>query len=316
MPGTPTNKTIFEPEVGWPAVPHGIRLHEATSLAVDNDADRVYVFNRGTHPMVVFNRDGDFVESWGQGQYIRPHGVHVAPDGDLLLVDDAGHSLRRTTSSGEIKLELGTHGEPSEWQQGSPFNRPTDAYISPVSGDMFVTDGYGNSRVHRFKQDGTHVLSWGEPGTGTGQFSLPHNLVVLNDGRVIVCDRENFRIQVFTEDGEYLDQAHFHRPQAICKGLGDDDAIYVTETRPPDVQAGVPGLGLKVRVLNSDLAEITSFGAGTSGEAPDQFISPHGIAIDTEGSVYIAEVSYTAFGSKLDPPREVTSLRKWRRVSE
>jgi DNA-binding beta-propeller fold protein YncE len=313
MPTTPTSTTVFEPVIGWPAVPHGIILKEATSLAVD-DNDHVYVFNRGNTPMVVFDRDGNFLNSWGVGDFMRPHGVHVTPEGDLLLVDDSGHNLRRTTTGGDVQFEIGTQGVPAEWQQGSPFNRPTDAFISPVSGDMFVTDGYGNSRVHRFTPAGEHVMSWGEPGTGPGQFSLPHNLVILDDGRVVVCDRENFRIQVFTEDGEYIEQHHFHRPQAITVGRGDDNAIYLTETRPPEVQEGVPGLGLKIRVLDQSFNEITNFGAGTSGTDPDQFISPHGISVDSEGSVYVAEVSYTAMGSKLDPPREVISLRKWKRV--
>ncbi|MDP6666638.1 MAG: peptidyl-alpha-hydroxyglycine alpha-amidating lyase family protein [Dehalococcoidia bacterium] len=314
MPSAPTASTVFEPVVGWPAVPHGIKLKEATSVAVDPD-DNVYVFNRGNSPMVVFDRAGNYLDSWGTDDYIRPHGVHVTPDGDLLLVDDFGHTLKKTGKNGDVRFVNGTHGEPSAWQGGEPFNRPTDAFISPVSGDIFVTDGYGNSRVHRFTASGEHVLSWGEPGTGPGQFSLPHNVVVLDDGRVVVCDRENFRIQVFTEDGDYIEQFHFHRPQAICVGRGDDRSIYLTETRPPEVQEGVPNLGLKVRVLDQDFNEIVSFGAGTSGEKPDQFISPHGIAVDSEGSVYVAEVSYTAMGSRLDPPREVTSLRKWKRTS-
>lgn len=313
MPMAPTSSTRFEPVVGWPAVPHGIILKEATSVAVDSE-DRVFVFNRGNTPMVVFDIGGNFIDSWGVGEYDRPHGIHVTPEGDLLVVDDAGHTLQKTSIEGDVKFVIGTRGEPSDWQKGAPFNRPTDAYVSPASGDIFVTDGYGNSRVHRFSPGGEYISSWGEPGTGPGQFSLPHNLLVLSDGRVVVCDRENFRIQVFTEDGEYIEQHHFHRPQAICVGKGDDSSIYLTETRPPEVQEGVPGLGLKIRVLDQSFKEILNFGAGTSGVAPDQFVSPHGISVDSQGSVYVAEVSYTAMGSKLDPPQEVTSLRKWRRV--
>ena len=310
MADTPTSSTVFKPVVGWPPVPHGLSFKEATSVAVDNN-DRVYVFNRGDNPMMVFDTAGNYIETWGAGDFIRPHGVHVCPDGDLLLVDDAGHDLKKVSTDGEVRWSVGTHGQPAPWQEGSPFNRPTDAFVSPVSGDIFVTDGYGNSRVHRFSPEGKLISSWGEPGTGPGQFSLPHNLVVLDDGRVVVCDRENFRIQVFTEDGEYLEQHHFHRPQAITVGRGGDTAIYLTETRPPTVQEGVPGLGLRIHVLDSDFNEITTFGAGTSGTGPDQFISPHGIATDSAGAVYVAEVSYTALGSRLDPPREVISLRKW-----
>ena len=147
-------------------------------MAVDRQ-DRVYVFNRGDNPMMIFDRDGSFVDTWGAGQFQRAHGVYVAPDGNLFLVDDLDHSVTKTTTSGEVLMTLGNHGQPAEWQQGGIFNRPTDAWISPVSGDLFVSDGYGNSRVHRFRPDGSHVLSWGEPGSGPGQFSLPHHLTVL-----------------------------------------------------------------------------------------------------------------------------------------
>jgi len=287
---------------------------EATSVAVDAD-NNVYIFNRGEFPMMVFGQAGNYLKTWGQGDFNRPHGAYVGPDGNLFLIDDLDHTVKKMTTGGDLIFVLGTPGQPAEWQQGGIFNRPTDAFISPKSGDLFVTDGYGNSRVHRFTADGKHVLSWGEPGTGPGQFSLPHNLVVLKDGRVVVCDRENFRLQVFSEDGEFLQQVHAHRPMAIGVGHGDDEAIYIGEAAAPPVQAGVPGLGLQVKVLDFDFNEITRIGAGILGEQPDRFIAPHGIAIDSEGSVYVAEVAYTAYGSLQDPPREVKSIRKWARTS-
>jgi DNA-binding beta-propeller fold protein YncE len=132
---------------------------------------------------------------------------------------------------------------------------------------------------------------------------------------VVVCDRENFRLQVFTEDGEFIQQVHMHRPMAIAPGRGDDEAIYVGEAGPPPVQQGVPRLGQRVTVLDNEFNRITHFGADLPGEGPGQFLAPHGIALDSEGSVYVAEVAYTAYGSLQDPPREVISLRKWRRVS-
>lgn len=287
---------------------------EATSVAVGAD-DRVYVFNRGANPMMVFDRDGNFLETWGKGQFQRPHGVYAAPDGNLFVIDDLDHCVKKTDVHGKVLLTLGNPGQPAPWQGGGIFNRPTDAWISPVSGDTFVTDGYGNSRVHRFRPDGSHVLSWGEPGSGKGQFSLPHNLTILHDGRVVVCDRENFRLQVFDEDGKYIRQLHMHRPMAITSGRGEDRNIYVGEAGPPPVQAGVPRLGQRVVVLDEHLEEVTRFGNDLPGEGPDQFLAPHGIAVDSHGDVYVAEVSYTAYGSQQDPPREVISLRKWRRVS-
>ena len=309
-----TQTTVYEPVDGWPAIPHPMSFKEATSVAVDRQ-DRVYVFNRSDNPMMVFERDGSFLDTWGAGEFQRAHGVYVAPDGNLFLVDDLDHTVKKATTSGEVLMMLGRPGYPAEWQGGGFFNRPTDAYISPVSGDLFVSDGYGNSRVHRFEPDGRHVLSWGEPGSGPGQFSLPHHLVVLRDGRVVVCDRENFRLQVFDEDGGFIRQVHMHRPMSIAAGTGADENIYVGEGGPPPVQAGVPRLGNRVVVLDSEFNEIMSFGNEAAGEGLDQFIAPHGIAVDSHGDVYVAEVSYTAYGSKLEPPREVVSLRKWRRVS-
>ena len=306
--------TAYEPIEGWPLIPHPMRFVEATSVAVDL-SDRVYVFNRGPNPMMVFERDGTFVESWGAGEYVRPHGVFVMPSGNLLVVDDLNHVVNMTTTSGEVLMTLGTPGKPSEWQAGGIFNQPTDAWLSPTSGDIFITDGYGNSRVHRFQQNGAHVLSWGEPGTKPGQFSLPHNLTILRDGRVVVCDRENFRLQVFDENGVFLKQVHMHRPMSVTSGRGDDENIYVGEGGPPEVQHGVPRLGQRVVVLDQEFNEVTDFGDDLPGEAPSQFLAPHGIAVDSHGDVYIAEVSYTAYGSKQKPPHEVVSLRKWKRNS-
>ena len=104
-------------------------------MAVDRQ-DRVYVFNRGDNPMMIFDRDGSFVDTWGAGQFQRAHGVYVAPDGNLFLVDDLDHSVTKTTTSGEVLMILGNPGQPAEWQQGRIFNRPTDAWISPMSGDL------------------------------------------------------------------------------------------------------------------------------------------------------------------------------------
>ncbi len=313
MPKPATSRTKYEPVFGWPALPHPMAFKEATSVGVDS-GDRVYVFNRGRWPLTVFEKDGRFVESWGAGEFDRPHGIHVDPDDNLWLIDDLGHFIQKRDGKGKLLLQLGQRGKPAPWQGGKPFNRPTHVAVHPKTGDVFVSDGYGNSAVHRYDRKGKHIKSWGTPGSMPGEFSLPHNICLLGDDRLVVCDRENFRLQVFTLDGKFVQQHHMHRPIAIFAGRGDDTNIYVGEAGAPPVQAGVPGLGLRVVVLNRDLETVTTFGAGTSGEKPDQFTAPHGIAVDSEGSVYVAEVSFTAFGSQQNPPREVISLRKWRRV--
>lgn len=311
-PATPQTK--YEPVPMWAKVPHPLRFKEATAVAVDSK-DRVYVYNRGDDPMMVFDKDGNFLETWGKGEFERPHGVSFDASDNMYLADDLAHMVEKRDQSGKLIFRLGERGKAAKWQGGDPFNRPTHVAIHPESGDLFVSDGYGNSRVHRYDKDGKHIKSWGTPGTGNGEFSLPHNICMLGNDHVVVCDRENFRLQVFTIDGEYVKQVHAHRPIAIAAGKGEDTNIYVAEAGPPPVQEGVPGLGRRVVVFDRDFNKVTAFGAGVLGEAPDQFIAPHGIGIDSEGSVYVAEVSYTSHGSTLEPPRELASLRKWRRAN-
>lgn len=314
MPGPVTASTKFDPEFGWAKLPHPMTFKEATSVTVDSQ-DNVYVFNRGNWPVMVFDSNGNFQSDWGAGEFIRPHGIYADAEDNLYLADDLAHMVEKRTKEGKLLFRLGEKGKAAEFQQGDPFNRPTDIAIQPESGDIFITDGYGNSRVHRYDKDGKHILSWGEPGSRPGQFSLPHNICMLGNDQVIVCDRENFRLQIFTLDGEFVQEVHAHRPISIVAGKGDDTSIYVAEAGPPPVQAGVKRLGCDVVVFDRDFNEVNRFGNELPGEGVDQFMSPHGMSIDSEGSIYVAEVSYTAHGSQLDPPREVVSLRKWKRVS-
>ena len=336
MPAAPTAATVYEPVPGWAKIPHGWFLREATSVAVDSE-DRVYVFNRGNMPVLVFDADGHLLDAWGNPtphegmtritdqygqsrviwegvQYLWPHSVRVDGDDHLWLVDVHTHTITKTTRSGEVLLTIGT-GEEAPRQSGRPFNRPTDVAISPVSGDVFISDGYGNSRVHRYDEHGAHVLSWGEPGSDHGQFSLPHNIAMVDDDHVIVCDRENHRVQLFTIDGDFVRAWHVHHAVAVTRGRGADDALYVAEQGPPPVQRGVPNLGHRVSIYTREGELLTRIGAPLPGEEPEQFLWPHSIATDSRGDIYVAEVSYVEVGARLDPPREMVSLRKWRRVS-
>jgi DNA-binding beta-propeller fold protein YncE len=333
--GPATSETVYEPVPYWAKIPHGIWMKEATSVAVDSE-DRVYVFNRGNMPVLVLDRDGNVVDMWGndtpfagtelyedpygnmmprwQGcRFTRPHAVTVDHEDNLWLVDDVGNRITKADRKGNALHTLGT-GRPSGFHSGLPFNRPTDVAISPRTGDVFVADGYGNSRIHRYDAEGTHITSWGEPGADPGQFSLPHGIAMFGDDAVIVCDRENHRVQVFSFDGEVLAVWPVHKAVAVCAGKGDDTSVYVAEQGPPPVQRGVPGLGHRIGIYDREGRRITRFGAALPGEGPDQFNWLHSVAVDSEGSVYAAEVSYVEVGSKLDPPREMVSLRKWRRV--
>ena len=314
--------TKFAPVDMWAKIPMGVTFRgDATSIAVDSE-DNVYVFNRGNYPIAVFDKDGDFIRGFGHGDFVRPHGIEIDLDDNIYLVDDDGHFIQKRNNDGEILFTLGEKGKPCKWQSGGMFNRPTDIAIHPINRDLFISDGYGNSRIHKFDSDGRHLLSWGSPGTEPGEFSLPHNITILGNDKVAVCDRENFRLQIFSLDGEYIKQIHIHHPMSITEGKKEDDRIYVGEMLPPPVQQGVPNLGAKISILNPDGQLIKQIGDSLPGEGLNQFTSPHGISTDSNGSIYVAEVAWTAYFSRpensgLDNPPlgEVVSLRKWIRTS-
>jgi DNA-binding beta-propeller fold protein YncE len=301
----------YRPIVGWGRLPDGWSFVEATSVAVD-DQDNVWVFNRGAHPVIVFDRDGNFLRSWGEGLIRRAHGISFGPDGTVWLTDDLHHTIRQFTPDGHLLLTIGDPDQPSTLHGGKPFNRPTHSAVCPKTGDVYVSDGYGNSRVHKFDPKGRHLMSWGEPGTDPGCFNIPHNIATDAAGVVYVADRENSRVQIFDRGGHYLGQwNNLHRP---CGLFADPrtDMFYVGElpTHLP-VNEKVPNIGARVSILSIKGELIARVGGRFAGEKPGEFVAPHGVAVDSHGDFYVAEVAWTAQGSKETPPREIRSLQKF-----
>ena len=305
----------YRPVVGWGRVPDTWSFVEATSVAVDG-RDNVYVFNRGVHPVIVFDREGKFLRAWGEGTFRRPHGVTIGPDDSLWLTDDQHHTIRQFTPVGKLLLTIGDPDTPATLQSGQPFNRPTHVALCPRTGDIYVSDGYGNSRVHKYDPRGRHLFSWGEPGTDPGCFNVPHNLATDAEGLVYVADRENHRVQIFDGRGQYLGQLNnLHRPCGLFADRRDGGHLYVGELGSDlAVNATVPNIGQRVSILSMKGDLVGRIGGRFPGEAPGEFIAPHGCAVDSRGDLYVAEVSWTARGSKESPPREIRSLQKFERV--
>ncbi len=279
---------------GWAKLPAGWSFLDVGGLAIDSQ-DRVYVLNRSPHPVMVFDRSGNFLGSWGEGYFQRPHGSRIIQDGTIYCTDDSNHTISQFTPEGKLVKVLGNRDKPSDTgyiQQpdlfkslatikrgGPPFNRPTGVALSS-SGEIFVSDGYGNARVHRFTPDGTLLFSWGEPGTGPGQFRLPHNIWIDKQDRVWVPDRENSRIQVFDTSGKFLSQwTDLVRPTDVF--IDDKEIVYVSE------------VSLRVSIFTIDGRLLARWGNEEKNPATDLFLAPHAIAVDSQGDIYVGEVAMT-----------------------
>jgi len=215
----------------WARLPEGWELKDVAAVAVDS-GDQVYVFNRGEHPMIVFDRDGNFLRSWGEGTFPRAHGLFIDADDNLYCTDDGGHFVRKCSTAGRVLLEIGVPGKPAPFMSGLPFHRCTHTALSPA-GDIYVSDGYGNARVHKYSPDGKLLFSWGEPGTDPGQFNVAHNIATDSQGWVYVADRENHRVQVFDEKGRYETQwTNMHRPCGLFCCGGKEPRFIIGELGP------------------------------------------------------------------------------------
>jgi hypothetical protein len=305
----------------WAKLPDGWEFMDVGAVAVDSK-DRVYVFNRGEHPMIVFDRDGNFIKSWGEGVFKRAHGLHIDAHDNLYCTDDGDHTVRKCTTDGKILLTIGVPGTPAPFMSGEPFHRCTHTALSPKD-EIYVSDGYGNACVHKFSQDGKLLKTWGESGTGPGQFNLVHNVVTDADGWVYVADRENHRVQVFDGNGKYeTEWRNLHRPCALycaCAKGTTRPTFFVGELGPGmPVNLKYKNLGPRISVVDSEGKLISRLG-GTEGpgEQPGRFMAPHGLAVDSRGDIYLGEVSYTNWPTSFpgqQMPRPLRSLQKLERV--
>lgn len=325
---SPAATTRFDAHVGrdafrygvianWATLPPGYSWPEVTAVAIDSQ-DQVLVFNRSEHPVIVFDRDGNFRRSWGEGLFTRPHGITIGPDDCVYCTDDLGHCVRKFSPEGKLLLTLGAPGQPADTGatsidfrtirfSGKPFHFPTNVAIAP-NGELFIADGYGNARVHRFSVDGKLLHSWGEPGTDPGQFRIPHGIAISRDGRVWVADRENSRIQIFSPDGEFLTEwQNIARPCQL-----DFDAagnVYMAELGyragmwPGTVAPTPDATGGRVSVFDPTGRLLSQWGGGEHPTAPGDFFAPHDVRIDSRGDLYVSEVVMSAGGNRglVDP---------------
>jgi len=324
-----TDAIRYEVVEEWEKLPAGYRHLDVDGVAVDA-RDRVYLLTRSDARVIVYEPDGTFVRSWGEDIFTpRTHGIAVGPDGLVYTTDDGDHTVRKFTPAGEELMVIGTPGKPSDTgydqqkgagsirRSGPPFNRPTGVAIA-ADGDIFVSDGYGNARIHRFTAEGKLRYSWGEPGTGPGQFNLPHGVCLDAAGRVLIADRENDRIQLFTQEGEYLDQwTHIQRPTDIC--VDRDGLIYVaslwwqvgqTSCVNGPIRHDLPG---HISVLDAD-GNLLLRWISADRCAAGNFLAPHTICVDSRGDLYVGEVTHTFGVSRGLAPADCHTFQKFVRI--
>src|SRR5258706_8214137 len=266
----------------WGTLPDGWSLKEVAGVGIDAK-DNVYVFNRGEHPMIVFDRDGKFLRSWGEGLFNRAHGIHMGPDESIYCTDDGDHTVRKCSLDGKVLLTIGVPDKPAPYMSGEPFHRCTHTALSPKN-EIYVSDGYGNACVHKYTPDGKLLKTWGEPGTDPGQFNIVHNIATAEDGFVYVADRENHRVQLFDGNGKYeTPWNNLHRPCALCRCGGKQTTFIIGELGPGmNVNRKSPNPGPPLSIVDAKGNRIARLGGENGpGLEAGKFLAPHGIAIDS-----------------------------------
>ena len=251
----------YEYQPGWARLPEGMSLQGPSGVAVDS-MDRVYVFQRQGPPVLVFDREGHFLQAWERrdGIPLEAHHIHVGPDDTVYLTDRDAHQILLYNTDGNLQSTLGNRHQAA---MQAPFNHPADICVAP-SGELYVADGYGNSSVHRFNAAGEYMGSFGSPGSGPGQFRVPHSVSASLDGRVYVADRENNRVQVFTAEGDFLAEwTDFKCPMGVH--IDANQVVYVTDQVPR----------LSIFTLGGELL--------ARGRT---FENAHQVYTDSQGSVY------------------------------
>jgi len=271
-----TGEYTYQAVQRWDRLPEGWQWGWITGVACDSQ-DRVYVYSRSEHPLVIFDPDGNFLASWGEGILQHAHGIYIDAKDNVYCTEHNAHCVYKFNPQGELVMTLGTPGQPAA-RDGDPFNQPTDLAVAST-GELFVSDGYTNARVHKYSSDGQWLLSWGERGSGPGQFNLPHCVRVDRHDRLWVCDRENSRIQFFDTAGRFLTEwTGLLQPDAICFDL-TEDVVYVAE------------LAHQLSIYTFDGRRIAYWGGAEPSQVPGEFQGPpHGICVDSQGNLYLSEV--------------------------
>ncbi|MBA63408.1 MAG: hypothetical protein CMJ76_13705 [Planctomycetaceae bacterium] len=318
----------FEADGNWAKRPEGVNWLDVVAVNFTTD-NTVYIFNRGDRELIYFDSDGNYQGDWGETNFARPHGITISKENAIFLTDDFGHTVTKYDLQGNVNFTLGTRGNHSDTgstnvdyrnikYSAGPFNFPTNLAIAEDK-SFYVSDGYGNARIHHFNHEGEHIRSWGDPGNKPGQFAVPHDLRISVSGEIWVADRENDRIQIFSPEGEFIRLIDgLARPASL--DFGPDGEVYVFElgyragmfpgNEPP--YANAPGG--RLTVLTQDGKILCQIGGDDATPDAGDFYAPHNVRIDARGDLYLAEVVWAAGGCKGLAPEGSAALQKLTRI--
>ena len=289
---------------GWAKLPDGRVWGSSPGVDIDPDGEHIWVLERcganscagrsDLDPILKFDAAGNLVTSFGGGMIVWPHGLHVDQDGNVWVTDaranperTMGQVVVKFSPEGEVLLTLGTPGVTGEGPDA--FDQPCDV-VTASNGDIFVADGHSGqlpnappdsaSRIVKYSRDGTFIKEWGKLGSAPGEFLTPHALAFDPEGRLIVADRGNGRLQMFDQDGNFMQEwRQFGRPAGLH--FDTDGNIYVADSGS-DTEVEVT-FSTGVRIGSLESGEVVAFIDGST---------PEGVAVDAAGNVYGALVTY------------------------
>ena len=287
---------------GWAKMPEGRKWGATSAVEVAPDGRSIWVGERcgantcagSSLPVILrFDETGRLATSFGAGMFIFPHGFHVDRGGNVWITDarggdGKGHQVFKFSPDGKVLLTLGKAGVTGEGPD--VFNQPSDVVVA-ANGDIFVADGHdtdSNGRIVKFSKDGKFIKAWGNRGSGRGEFDCPHGLAFDSRGRLFVADRGNRRIQIFDQEGKFLDEwKQFSRPSGIY--IDKNDVIYVADSESNSKSN--PGWKRGIRVGSAKDGKVTAFIPDPEPD-PEKVVTSgsEGVAADAKGNIYGAEV--------------------------
>ncbi len=284
----------------WAKLPKNIHFGQVIQVVPDNDGKSIWVFHRAAPHILKFDENGNLLKSFGDS-FVQAHGFTIDREGNVWASDAGarngkGQQVFKMDQDGKVLMTLGTAGVPGTTTD--TFNGPSAIAIAP-DGSIFVADGHVNSRIMKFSKDGKFLKQWGKRGTAHGEFNVPHSLAFDSKGRLFVADRSNVRIQIFDQEGNFLDEwKQFSSPSGIY--ITKDDQMAVADSDSD--QARHPGWMRGIRIGSAKDGKVTAFIPDTeawpdSDELWEQSkvkisvsSGPEGAAIDAAGNVWGAEV--------------------------